>query len=292
LNDRIFSVGLVVPALVLLSFTIIIPIIDVIRMSFLDYNLLRIKSVIWNNFENYREILSEAEFILTFLRTLYFVFTSVALEFVLGLVCALILHQGMKGSNVFKGALFLPWTIPMLIVGVVWMWIYQPQYGILNYIVNNVFHITRENVNWAGQMNTAMPSVILATVWRTTPFMIVMISAGLQTVPTDLLEAAIIDGANPLQKFFRVTLPCIMSVVKTVTLTSIILHFQMFVLFYVITGGGPVKATTTLTVHIYETSFMGYDFGRGAAMGVLWLLFLIVFSVFYNRFLSKKEAFQ
>ena len=141
LNDRIFSVGLVIPALVLLSFTIIIPIIDVIRMSFLDYNLLRIKSVIWNNFEK--------EFILTFLRTLYFVFTSVALEFVLGLVCALILHQGLKGSNVFKGALFLPWTIPMLIVGVVWMWIYQPQYGILNYIVNNVFHITREKIGRA-----------------------------------------------------------------------------------------------------------------------------------------------
>lgn len=291
LRQRLFAFGLVVPALLILTFTIVIPIIDVIRMSFLDYNLLKIKNVAWNGFRNYAYLISRQEFVLTFLRTIYFVFTSVAIQFLLGLVCALLLHRNIIGAHFIKGMLFLPWTIPMLIVGVVWMWMYQPQYGILSYIVHNVLHLTKDPVNWAGQMNTAMPSVIAATVWRTTPFMLVMLSAGLQTVPQDLLEAAVIDGANPWQKFIRVTLPCIMSVVKTVTLTSIILHFQMFVLFYVITGGGPVTATTTLTVYTYETAFMRYDFGKGAAVGVFWLLFLILFSTIYNRYLSKKEAF-
>ena len=274
-----------------LTFTIVIPIVDVIRMSFLDYNLLQIKNVSWNRFANFRYLLGRKEFLLTFARTLYFVFVSVVIQFVLGLICALLLHRQIIGAEFIKGMLFLPWTIPMLIVGVVWMWIYQPQYGILSYIVHNLLHLTENPVNWAGQMNTAMPSVIAATVWRTTPFMLVMLSAGLQTVPQDLLEAAVIDGANPFQKFINVTLPCIMSVVKTVTLSSIILHFQMFVLFYVITGGGPVNATTTLTVYTYETAFMRYDFGKGAAVGVFWLLFLIVFSTFYNKYLSKKEAF-
>lgn len=260
-------------------------------MSFLDYNLLRIKSVAWNNFRNYAYLISRREFLLTFLRTIYFVFTSVTIQFFLGLICALLLHREIIGAKFIKGMLFLPWTIPMLIVGVVWMWIYQPQYGILSYIVHNLLQLTKNPVNWAGQMNTAMPSVIVATVWRTTPFMLVMLSAGLQTVPQDLLEAAVIDGANPFQKFVRVTLPCIMSVVKTVTLTSIILNFQMFVLFYVITGGGPVTVTTTLTVYTYETAFMRYDFGKGAAIGVFWLLFLILFSTLYNKYLSKKEAF-
>ena len=291
LRKRLFALGLVVPALLILTLTIIIPILDVIRMSFLDYNLIRIKSVVWNNFRNYTYIISKQEFLLTFLRTIYFVFVSVAIQFVLGLFCALLLQRQIIGKEVIKGMLFLPWTIPMLIVGVVWMWMYQPQYGILSYIVHNLLHLTPNPVNWAGQMNTAMPSVIVATVWRSTPCMLVMLSAGLQTVPQDLLEAAVIDGANPFQKFMRVTLPCIMSVVKTVTLTSIILHFQMFVLFFVITGGGPVTATTTLTVYTYEMAFMRYDFGKGAAIGVFWLLFLILFSTVYNRYLSKREAF-
>ncbi len=291
IRERLFAFALVAPAVVMLCLTIVIPIIDVIRMSFLSYNLLKIREVAWNRFANYLYMLRNPEFALTFGRTLYFVFVSVAVQFLLGLACALILHQRIIGAEAIKGALFLPWTIPMLIVGVVWMWIYQPQYGVLNYIVRTVLHLTENNINWAGQMNTAMPAVIAATVWRTTPFMIVMISAGLQTVPSDLLEAALIDGANPLQKFFRVTLPCIMSVVKTVTLTSIILNFQMFVLFYVITGGGPVNATTTLTVYTYETAFMTYNFGRAAAVGVFWLLFLILFSILYNRFLTRAEAY-
>jgi len=291
IKERLFALGLVVPAIAMLMLTIIIPIFDVIRMSFFDYNLLRLNNVVWNKFNNYIYLLSKPDFILTFLRTLYFVFVSVLIQFLIGLICALILHQKIIGAGLIKGILFLPWTIPMLIVGIVWMWIYQPQYGILTYIVHNLLHLTREPVNWAGQMNTAMPAVIVATAWRSTPFMIVMISAGLQTVPQDLLEAAVIDGANSRQKFLRITLPCIMSVVKTVTLTSIILHFQMFVLFYVITGGGPVNATTTLTVYTYETAFMSYDFGKGAAVGVFWLLFLILFSILYNRFLSKTEAY-
>ena len=291
MRERLFAFGLVVPAIVMLSFTIVIPIIDVIRMSFLDYSLVRIRDVSWNQFRNYLYIFRNPEFSLTFLRTVYFVFASVAIQFFLGLACAVILQQKIIGAGLIKGALFLPWTIPMLIVGVVWMWIYQPQYGILNHVVHNVFHLTGSDVNWAGQMNTAMPSVIAAAVWRSTPFMIVMLSAGLQTVPSDLLEAALIDGANAFQKFFRVTLPCIMSVVKTVTLTSIILNFQMFVLFYVITGGGPVHATTTLTVYTYEMAFMTYNFGRAAAVGVIWLLFLILFSTVYNRLLSRAEAY-
>jgi multiple sugar transport system permease protein len=291
LNERLFALALVLPAIAMLSFTIGIPIIDVIRMSFLNYSLVKLKEVSWNRFQNYLALFRNAEFALTFLRTLYFVFISVALQFLCGLVCALILNQRIFGGALIKGALFLPWTIPMLIVGVVWMWIYQPQYGILTYIVHDVLHLTRTAINWAGQMNTAMPSVIAAAVWRNTPFMIVMLTAGLQTVPNDLLEAAVIDGANAAQKFWRVTLPCIMSVVKTVTLTSIIVNFQMFVLFFVITGGGPVHATRTLTVATYETAFMAYDFGRAAAVGVVWLLFLILFSTAYNRLLSRTEAY-
>ena len=134
----------------------------------------------------------------------------------------------------------------------------QPQYGVLNYILRSLGLIS-QNVNWLSSTKTAMASVIVAAVWRQLPFMMVMLLAGLQTVPQDLIEAAVIDGAGKGQVFANITLPSIMSVIKTVTLTAIIGNFQMFTLFYNMTAGGPVRATTTLTVYTYETAFMSYD---------------------------------
>ena len=115
-------------------------------------------------------------------------------------------------------------------------------------------------------------------------------TSGLQSVPEDLKEAAEIDGATGVQKFWCITVPCIMPVVKTVTLTSIVSNFQMFVLFFTMTGGGPVRATTTLPLYTYETAFSGFNLGKGAAIGACWLVFLVIFSTIYNRVLSSKEV--
>lgn len=120
--------------------------------------------------------------------------------------------------------------------------------------------------------------------------MMIMLLSGLQTVPENLKEAAEMDGATGFQKFIAITIPCVMPVIKTVTLTSIVSNFQMFVLFFTMTGGGPVRATTTLPLYTYETAFSGFDLGKGAAIGVCWLVFLVVFSAVYNKVLSSKEV--
>lgn len=184
----------------------------------------------------------------------------------------------------FRTFLFLPWTIPSLVVALVWMFIFQPQYGVANYALG------LGDYSILGSTNTAMLGVIIAAVWKQMPLMMIMLLSGLQTVPENLLEAAAIDGATGIQRFWTITIPCVMPVIKTVTLTSIVSNFQMFVLFFNMTGGGPVEATTTLPMYTYEVAFSGFDLGKGAAIGVLWLLFLVVFSTVYNRLLSAKEV--
>ena len=290
MKDKAFAVSLVVPALIMLILTIIIPVISVVRMSFFEYNLLHMDKAPWNNFDNYISVLKDKEFYLSFLRTITYVFSTVGLAFITGLIFALLLNTEIKGKNLFRGALFLPWTMPQVIIAIVWMWMFQTDYGIMNYVLKSL-HLIQENINWVGDPKTAMLSVIIATVWKQMSIMMVIILAGLQTVPAELKEAALMDGANAFQRFWNVILPSIMSVIKTVTLTQIIINFQMFGLFYTMTGGGPVDATSVLSIYTHEAAFMSFNMGKGAAVGVTWLLFLIGFAALYNKVLSRKEIY-
>lgn len=276
---------LLVPALAMLMVTIIIPVFVVIGMSFFRYNMMDINNIVWNNFANYKSIFATSEFADTFLRTIKYVLGTVSIQFVIGLALALMLNtRWLRFKKVFRTFLFLPWTIPSLVVALVWMFIFQPQYGVANYALG------LGDYSILGSTNTAMLGVIIAAVWKQMPLMMIMLLSGLQTVPENLLEAAAIDGATGIQRFWTITIPCVMPVIKTVTLTSIVSNFQMFVLFFNMTGGGPVDATTTLPMYTYEVAFSGFDLGKGAAIGVLWLLFLVVFSTVYNRLLSAKEV--
>ena len=280
-----FMIVLLVPALLMLTVTIIIPVFVVIGMSFFHYSLMDINNVVWNNFANYKSIFSNSMFIDTFGRTLRYVFGTVSLQFVIGLCLALMLNtKWLRFKKLFRTLLFLPWTIPSLVVALVWMFIFQPQYGVANYILG------LGDYSVLGTTKTAMLGVIVAAVWKQMPLMMIMLLSGLQTVPQNLLEAAEIDGASGIQKFATITIPCVMPVIKTVTLTSIVSNFQMFVLFFNMTGGGPADATTTLPQYTYEVAFSGFNLGKGAAIGVLWLLFLVLFSAIYNRLLSAREV--
>ena len=280
-----FALGLLAPAVALLSFTIILPVFLVIGLSLFKYNLLNLDKIQWNDFGNYTAIFQNPVFFQSFGRTLQYVFGTVAVQFVIGLAAALLLNSRLlRLTRLYRTLLFLPWTIPSLVVAVVWMFMYQPQYGVVNYALG------LQNLNILGDMGTAMLGVIVAAVWKQMPLMMIMLLSGLQTVPDSLREAANIDGASALQAFRAIVIPCLMPVLKTVTLTSIITNFQMFVLFFTMTGGGPVRATTTLTVYTYETAFTGFNLGRGAAIGVCWLAFLVIFSGVYNKALSAREV--
>lgn len=280
-----FMIILLVPAVAMLTVTIIVPVVVVIGMSFYHYNLLDMNHIKWNQFANYKAVFTDIEFIRTFGRTLVYVCGTVCFQFFIGLSVALLLNaKSLQGRKLFRSLLFLPWTIPSLVVAVTWMFIFQPQYGIVNFL----FRLGDYSV--LGNPKTAMLGVIISAVWKQMPLMMIMLLSGLQTVPEDLKEAAEIDGASGFQKFWCIIVPCIMPVIKTVTLTSIVSNFQMFVLFFTMTGGGPVRATTTLPLYTYDTAFSGFNLGKGAAIGVCWLVFLVIFSTVYNKVLSIKEV--
>lgn len=290
-KEKSFAIALVLPALAILCLTILFPLWELVRLSFYKYSFFNLNRITWNDFDNYKTLFHKTEFLGAFLRTIWFVFFTVVLQLIFGFGTALLLNRNIKVRDFMRGLLLLPWTIPTLVVAVVWLWIYQPQYGILNYLLEKL-HIINRVVNWVGEMGTAMPSVIVAATWKQMPLMMVMILAALQTVPRELEEAALIDGANYFQRFFSVILPSIRSVLKSVILISVIVNFQMFVLFYTMTRGGPVEATTTLSIYTYETAFMGFDIGKGASVGVIWLIFLVLFATLYNKFFKQTEAYS
>lgn len=281
-HDRIFALLLLLPALVIVGFTTFFPIAKSVIMSFFNYKLKANADYYWNDFFNYKELFQEGEIFTAIGTTFKFMTITVILIFIIGLILSNILNKDVKGRAVLRSVVLLPWIIPTIVTGLLWMWIFQPQYGVLNYILMKL-NIIADPINWVASMKYALYSVVTASVWRQIPFITIMLLAGMQGIPNDLYEAATIDGANSRQCFFKVTLPMLSNVIKSTLLISIITNFKQFPLFWIMTGGGPVNKTTTLAIMTYKNSFVNLNFGKGAAVSTIWLVILIVFSIVYNK---------
>ena len=181
----------------------------------------------------------------------------------------------IKGQAFWRGAFLLPWLIPGVIVSFLWLWIFNANYGVLNGVLRNM-GIIDSNINWLGARSMAMGAVIIAKSWQTFPWIMVMMLAGLQTIPRDLIEAAAIDGADRWKTFRNVTMPQLRGIASVVLLLSFIWNFQHFENIYVMTGGGPAKATTTFSIAVYQTAFQAFDLGRAGAIGIWWMALLSV----------------
>ncbi|MCT4685726.1 carbohydrate ABC transporter permease [Vallitalea sp.] len=281
-HDRIFAIMLLLPAIIVVGFTTFFPIAKSVIMSFFNYKLKANADYYWNDFLNYKELFQEGEIFNAIGTTFKFMIITVALIFVIGLILSNILNKDVKGRAVLRSVVLLPWIIPTIVTGLLWMWIFQPQYGVLNYLLMKL-NIISDPINWVASMKYALYSVVTASVWRQIPFITIMLLAGMQGIPSDLYEAATIDGANSRQCFFKVTLPMLSNVIKSTLLISIITNFKQFPLFWIMTGGGPVNKTTTLAIMTYKNSFVNLNFGKGAAVSTIWLIILIVFSAIYNK---------
>lgn len=281
-QDTVFAITLILPAVLIVGFTTFFPIIKSVFMSFFDYRLSANNTNTWNNFANYKELFREGEIFTSTLITFKYMIFVVALLFVFGLALAMALNKDMKGRSFTRSIVLLPWVIPTVITALLWMWIFQPQYGVLNYLLVKL-NIIQEPIAWVTSLKFALPSVTIAALWRQMPFMTIMMLAGLQSIPKDLFEAATIDGANKIQTFFHITLPMLSSVIKSTLLISIIENFKQFPLFWIMTGGGPMNQTTTLAILTYKNSFVNLNFGKGAAVSTVWLALLLVFSALYNK---------
>jgi len=258
-------------------------------MSFTDYTLARGRGAPeWNSFDNYIHLVQSGALWNSLEVTAIFVIGVVAALVVVSIIVAVALNQKLPGRRLLRSVTLLPWVTPTVIGALLWMWILQPQYGVLNFILSSL-GIIGEPVSWLANVDWALPSVMAAAFWRQFPFMFVVVLAGLQGIPRDMYESAMIDGASFMRRFFSITLPLLRNVIRVVILMSVIMNFRQFPLVWTMTGGGPIDRTMTLAVLSYRQSFVNLNFGRGAAVATVWLLIVMLFSVVFTRLFRSRE---
>ncbi|NGN63117.1 sugar ABC transporter permease [Streptomyces sp. A7024] len=285
LSNGAFALLLTLPGMALFAAIVLYPLIASITTGFFKQDL-RFPGRTWAGLQNYADVLNR-DFWPVLQNTLVFTVGATAIPFVIGFALALALNSGLKGSGFLRGLFLFPWVIPGVVVSFLWMWIFNANYGVLNGALMKI-GIIEESVSWLGEPTTAMLAVIITKTWASFPWMMVMLLAGLQTVPRELHEAAAVDGAGAVRRFFAVTWPGVRAVAAITILLEFIWNFQHFDTIYVLTGGGPAGATETFAVAVYQDAFKGYDLGHATALGGLWMLLLLVLVGVYLK-TSERE---
>lgn len=211
--------------------------------------------------DNYARLAGDGRFWNALGNTAYFAFVSVSLELALGLAIALVLQRAFRGRALLYGAILVPWAVPTAVSARIWEWMYNTEIGVLNAIAGT-------EINWLGSPQWAMHAAILMDVWKSTPFVALLLVAGLQGIPRDLYHAAAVDGATRLRVFLSITLPLLLPVLLVALVFRTIDAFRVFDSIYVLTGGGPADSTETLSIYAYKTLFHALEFGYGSALSV------------------------
>lgn len=275
---------LLIPAMVLLLLVFGYPIVRAFWLSLFTKNLGTQLQPVFSGLDNYGRMMGDGRFWQSFLVTTIFTSASVISELILGLIIALVLNQQFFGRGLVRTTAILPWALPTALIGLAWAWIFNDQYGIANDILLRLGFI-KTGINWLGDPTLAMIAVVVADVWKTTPFISILLLAGLQSISADLYEAHSIDGATPWQSFTQITLPLLIPQILIAVLFRFAQAFGIFDLISVMTGGGPGGATEVVSLYIYSTIMRYLDFGYGAALVVVTFLLLVFAVVIANLLL-------
>ena len=271
----------VLPAVVVLSLVTVYPVLSVLYLS-LRRKLLLFDISEFTGLGNYRFLLSDDRFWNALGNTVYFTVLSVSLELLFGLGIALLLNRAFRFKGVVTALVLVPWAVPTVVSARMWEWMYNSDFGILNYLLGM-------KINWLGSPFWAMHAAVAMDVWKTTPFVVILLLAGLKMIPGDLYQAARIDGAGGWSLFRRITLPLLMPVVLVVLIFRTMDAFRVFDAVYVLTGGGPANTTETLSIYTYKVLFQTLQFGYGSTLAVVVFLCVGAISLLYLRAL-KREA--
>ena len=259
------------PALIFMILMIAVPIVMTFIFSLNEWNLLMGNGMKFNFGKNYIDVLTSVEFWQSLGITFYYTILATVAEMLLGLAIALVLNRNFVGKNVVKTIVLLPYMMAPVAVGLMWMLFYEPSSGLMNFIFTSV-GLPRSS--FVSAKETVIPAIAAVETWQMTPMVVIVCLAGLSSLPTDPMEAARVDGAPPLQSFFKVTLPLMTRTLFSIGLLRFIDVFKPFDLIYAMTKGGPANASRTLNLYAYETAFSYYRFGTSSTM--LMLLFIIV----------------
>lgn len=264
------------PALMVLALLALYPICRVLLLSFSDMNLTTGFASKFAGLKNFYRVFNDSLFWQSLTNTVIFTLISVSLELILGMASALLLHKNFKGRGMVRALAILPWALPTAVMALAWSWIFNDSFGVLNDLLLRM-GIIKNGIAWLGTPWGAMISLIVADVWKTTPFMMIIILAGLQSIPGDLYEAIRLDGANSWQEFRLITLPLLRPTLIIALLFRAIAAFGIFDLVFILTGGGPGGATETVSLYAYKNYYRYLDFGYGAAL--ILVSFLLLFAV-------------
>lgn len=274
----------VLPYLVSYVLFFIIPAIVCFYMSFTDWTILGDYKFIGTN--NYKRMINDPLIMISLRNTFFYTISVVVIMYVVGLLLALLINSKLRGKLITRTIIFSSYVVMVTAVGVLWRWIFEPNYGILNYYLNK---IGLDSVNWLTDPKVAMISIIITTVWWTAGFNMVVFLAGIQEIPEELYEAAVVDGANVWQKFLYITLPSLNKVSFFIIIMSIAKSFQMFGQSFVMTQGGPSNSTLTVVQYLYNVGFRWYEMGYASSIAYIIFAILIVFTTLQFKFYMSEE---
>ena len=279
------------PALAYISLTMLYPVAYNLRTSLEDVNVRTFLSgnAPFIGLDNYRTVIDDPAFRHAIGISLLFTAGSLVFQFTLGFALALFFNQPFPGNGTIRALFLLAWLLPTVVSGSVFRWMLDGDFGVINYALRELSLIDRPRY-WLIDPDTALAGTILANIWVGIPFNMVLLLAGLQSIPTTLYEAASVDGATAWQRFRTLTLPLMRPVSLSVLLLGIIYTFKVFDLIYVMTAGGPVDATTVLPIYAYQLTFRFFRFGEGAAAATLLLVGLVGIAIAYLWWSRREEV--
>ncbi|MCL6591503.1 MAG: sugar ABC transporter permease [Firmicutes bacterium] len=287
LSEQSFAYLLLSPTIIILVLLGVFPVLYSFGLSFFKYRLNVARPPVFVGLANYGRMLTDPDFWSSIVKALYFTVLMVSLTVILALIVALLLNQNLKGKTFYLAALLIPWAVPKVVGGLIWKWIYDGNYGILNAIAVKLGLIKQYQWWFVRSPVLALSLIVMVEVWRSIPFAAVLLYAALNNIPSHLYRAAHIDGANAWQRFRFVTLPGIKYVLMVVLILQTTWALKTFDTIYILTSGGPGTSTMVTYFYVYRNAFDYLDIGYGSALAYTLAMLVLGLAIIYKRALRK-----
>jgi multiple sugar transport system permease protein len=288
-KQKAFILSGLIPALLLVLAFTYYPFLKGIVMAFQEYKLFDLRNVHFIGLDNFKIAFKDPKFLMAMENSAYWVFFSLIFQFLFGFTLALLLKKPFKGRGIYQGFVFYSWALSGFLIGMIWKWMFNSQIGVINDILLQ-FGIIHERIGFLSDPNWAMTSVIIANVWYGIAFFAIMLLAALQSVPSELYEAAVVDGANSFRKLWNVTLPYIMPTIIATTLLRAIWIFNDPTIIYGLTNGGPAGSTHILSSLMLDKIIYAGDYGAASAIGIIMIVILLLYTIFFLSVTKAEKA--
>jgi len=287
---KMFHVLMIAPAALVVCAVIVYPLLVGFRISFYKLRIFTGMDALKNldpSLANYTRMFQSAQFWNAVQTTITYVLVSTVVCALIGLGTALLINQSIRGRGLARALIISPWPIPGVIAASIFSWMFDANFGVVNYLLRSAGLISK-NIAWTASSTTAMVAVIAATAWKGYPFFTVSLLAGLQSIPTELYEAAKIDGANAFREFRYITLPALRPVLGICMIINSLWSFRQFEIIYNLTKGGPARSTETLAIQVYQEAFKFFEMGYGAAIGIFTVALSVITTLFFSRVIASR----